>query len=150
MKYLKLIFFIILILSFNVTAFALNLEVDDNLNEFKNNLSLESSEPNFKGNSNESKIIDRLEVALHQENYLTDTSINYIKKSLNAFKKGVVPKNISKRIVKKIQQENDPREVLSILKDNLYYSMLNEDNYKIKNGNNKIETVLSLYLKKED
>ena len=54
--------------------------IDDNLNEFKNNLSLESSEPNFKGNSDESKIIDRLEVALHQENYLTDTSINYIKK----------------------------------------------------------------------
>lgn len=100
-----------------------------------------------KANTNEGKIIRRLKSPeIMKCDKFTDNDDNYLSIILEAFKYGVINKNISKRIAKEIETEINPIKVLFILKQNITEDQLSMIYRSETSSVDKREVILSEYL----
>ncbi len=99
------------------------------------------------GLSNERYVIMRLKATeFRKYQGFTDDDEEYIKLVLKGYEYGVIPKNTTKGIKKKIEKEINPLKVLAILKITIPYNILSVERPNQPIISSKREIVLSEYL----
>jgi len=103
------------------------------------------------GRSNEMYVIKRLKVKeLQQYQGFTDENEEYIRLVLNAYERGVIPLNTTKRIKRKIEREVNPLKVLAILMKEIPDNILDIKETWKPVGSEKREVILSEFLTKKN
>lgn len=99
------------------------------------------------GLSNERYVIMRLKAnGFRKYQGFTDDDEEYIRLVLKAYEYGVIPKNTTKGIKKKIEKEANPLKVLAILKKNIPYNILGVERVGQPVVSSKREIILSEFL----
>ena len=99
------------------------------------------------GNTNEGKILRRLKSnEIRQCDKFTDDDEVYLKMITEAFKSGIINKNMSKRMAKSMEKEINPIKILYILRQNISEEQLSMLYRSETNSLEKGEVILSEYL----
>jgi superfamily II DNA/RNA helicase len=99
------------------------------------------------GLSNERYVIMRLKATEFRKfQGFTDDDDEYVRLVLRGYEDGVIPKNTTKNIRKKIEKESNPLKVLAILKKTIPYNILGVERPDRTNVSSKREVILSEYL----
>jgi len=99
------------------------------------------------GLSNERYVIMRLKAnEFRKYQGFTDDDEEYIRLVLKGYEYGVIPKNTTKGIKKKIEKEINPLKVLAILKKNIPYNILSVERPDQPVVSSKREVILSEFL----
>jgi len=99
------------------------------------------------GLSNERYVVMRLKAKeLRKYQGFTDDDEEYIRLVLRGYEDGVIPKNTTKNIKKKIEKESNPLKVLAILKKIIPYNILGVERPEQPTVSSKREVILSEYL----
>lgn len=99
------------------------------------------------GLSNERYVITRLKTKEFRKYHgFTDDDEEYIRLVLRGYEDGVIPKNTTKNIKKKIEKESNPLKVLAILKKTIPHNILGVERPKQPVVSSKREVILSEFL----
>lgn len=99
------------------------------------------------GLSNERYVVMRLKASeFRKYQGFTDDDEEYIRLVLKGYEDGVIPKNTTRRVKKKIEREINPLKVLAILKKNIAYSILGLNSARQPIASAKREVILSEFL----
>ena len=125
--------------------------LEDNKEQFRFVTSGEDFEPKGSGGrgslSNERCVIMRLKAKeFRKYQGFTDDDEEYIRLILRGYEYGVIPKNTTKGIKKKIEKEINPLKVLAILKKSIPYNILDAERPGRQFPSAKREVILSEYL----
>jgi len=123
----------------------------DNKEQFRFVTSGENFEPKGSGGrgglSNERYVIIRLKAKeLRKYQGFTDDDEDYIRLVLRGYEYGIIPKNTTKGIKKKIEKESNPLKVLAILKKSIPNNILDLGRPGQPSVSSKREVILSEYL----
>ena len=125
--------------------------LEDNKEQFRFVTSGEDFEPKGSGErgglSNERYVITRLKAKEFRKYHgFTDDDEEYIRLVLRGYEYGVIPKNTTKGIKKKIEKESNPLKVLAILKKSIPYNILDLERPGQPIPSTKREVILSEFL----
>jgi superfamily II DNA/RNA helicase/HKD family nuclease len=118
-----------------------------NKEAFRLATSEEEQESEISKRSNEAQVTGRLKTAEFRDNEkFTDDDEEYIRKVIEAYRYGLIPKNTTRRINQAISREINPTKVLAILRQNITELMLTQGAGGDVKGLERREVILSEYL----